>query len=85
MRRNGSSIIQQTRHFWSAYTEADVSLEDAREAVANAVDFFQVLSEWDKSTSEGDDETCSSDERMRSCSRIAAVSQSVQDSEKPKR
>jgi len=33
---------------WSARTGAEISPEDAREAVVNVVGFFQVLSGWDQ-------------------------------------
>jgi len=59
--RNGDDIIEHTIDFWLQRTPVEVSPEDAREAAANAVAFFQVLSDWDQHATEinDSDATCS--------------------------
>ncbi len=56
-------ILERTQRLWSERTGKAVSTEEAREAIHNVSVFFELVAEWDNSTSEGDDEACSSDSR----------------------
>jgi len=48
--RRGPSrrILEDTRSFWRGRTGAQVSEEDAREAVRNVTGFFELLARWDQ-------------------------------------
>jgi len=52
MDRDDHSRIEETTDFWSQRTGEEISLEDGREAAANAVSFFQLLSNWDDHATE---------------------------------
>jgi len=72
--RNGESIIEETTDFWSQRTGEEISPEAAREAMANVVGFFRVLSEWDQHSMElnDSDATCSAGGAGRGQTRTAS-------------
>jgi len=42
-----ADIIQVTIDFWKTYTGQTLSIQEAREAVANMSGFFELLNEWE--------------------------------------
>ena len=45
-------LTQQTQRYWGKRTGANVSDEDAREAVRSIAAFFDLLAQWDGATEE---------------------------------
>jgi len=49
-----SELIQQTILFWEQYSGTRLSVQEAREAVANLSGFFVLLNEWEGREREAD-------------------------------
>ena len=42
-----TDLLEDTKLFWEKQSGRDVTLEEAREMIANIVDFFSLLAKWD--------------------------------------
>lgn len=49
-----NEFIQQTILFWEQYAGIRLSVQEAREAVANVSGFFELLNEWEGREREAD-------------------------------
>jgi len=52
MRENREKFIDRTIEFWQSRTSMTLDREDARQIIQNISGFFQILSEWQATTTE---------------------------------
>jgi hypothetical protein len=53
MQTKTNDLIQNTMDFWQKRTGRSVSVEDARQMIANVSGFFNLLAKWDKEEKDG--------------------------------